>query len=379
MGQTSLVPMWLPLTCPNVISLECSGGIITDHLPLPAPPPPRSATTASPAPAPVACQHLQHLEVPQMERLGAQHLRQQLAALPSLSNLTMWDMEDLSPELHSTSLTRLRVDYGSDETSAAGLPHLPAQFPNLAELDASYCLSVDDAGLEALLSMRSLLRVTVRHLKLRRSHARRPCAWEQLTLRSLYLDVDELARLPLEGIQRITVGGNEVYPSRDAETVARVVAAIKRSGGLGLGVFVSYGDATALLTTLRPLLEAVPAEEQREITIDALHEATPEVVRQLGQQLTPAVRTLHVAKFSLAQEAWATVLPSLPATMMRLQLGFGWPAPPQVEEHVLALCSAAVRPIMVLVWPLQAEAKQRILALLAQQGNTHVTLEAQSW
>ncbi len=372
--QTSLVPMWLPLTCPNVTNLECSGGAITDHLPLPAPPPPRSATTASPAPAPVACQHLHRLDLSGTERLGAQHLRQQLAALPSLSTLNLWDSLRMAAELHSTSVTHLAFLY--DDEDSRVLERLPAQFPNLVEMSAPSLCALDDDGLEALLSVRSLRRVDLWGLRLQRSHAHRPCAWEDLLL--WRMDVDSVARLPLEGIRRLCIDGNEVCPSRDAQAVARVAAIVKRSGVLGAkdGVTFSGEDPAALLTTLRPLLAPLPAEQQRRVTIKGMgQEATPEVVRQVGQQLPPAVHTLELAKCSCALDTWVALLPSLPATVTRLQLGFGWPAPPQMEEHVVAVCAGAVRPITVAVCFTCVEEQQRILSQLAERGNTHVTLE----
>ncbi len=368
--------MWLPLTCPNVTALFCSGSTLTAHPPLPAPP-----AAQRPSPPPVALQHLRDfrlglwhgtLSVPQ-----DQHLQQQLAALPSLARLQRLARVSTADGLHSTSVTRLHFEGEEDEEDAAQslqLQRLPAQFPNLVELDAPACLTLDDDNMEALLSMRSLRRVLARDLRLERSHAQRPCCWEELVL--CWLDVDSVARLPLEGIQRLCCRGDEVHPSRDAQAVARVAAAIKRFGGLGTGYGFSFiaEDPAALLATLRPLLEALPADQQRKVAIVYMGEdAAPGVLQQLGQQLPPTVHTLRLHEWARARNAWAAVLPSLPATVTRLELSW-WVTPPQVDVRVLALCSAAVRPITVSVRRLRDEVQQHILHQLAQQGNTHVTL-----
>ncbi len=376
--------MWLPLTCPNFTSLERSGGTITDNLPLPAPPPPPSSR---PAPAPVACQHLQRLHLSDVRGVDPQHLRQQLAALPSLSSLTVLDPEGLLAELHSASLTRLWLvgsDQDNEEALTRAVQRLPVQFPNLVELGAVDCLTLTDDGLEALLSMRSLRRVKVQDFRLERSHAQRRCDWEELSLETPLLVVDQLARLPLEGIQRLRTSANSFSPSRDAQAVARVAAIVKRSGGLGAqyGLPIIGGDAAALLTSLHPLLEAVMEEVQRKVTIAGMVDATPEVVQQLGQQLTPSVRSLRMWKCTLAPEAFPALLPSLPATVSRVCLEFGGSPPELLEERVLAMCGAAVRPINVYVGMddlHEEEALKRIRARLAEQGNTHVTLGSKVW
>ncbi len=243
------------------------------------------------------------------------------------------------------------------------------------ELDAACCSIVDDDGLEALLSVRSLRRVCVWQLELRRSHAHRPCAWEELDLR--FLDVDSVARLPLEGIQRLRWCGDGICPSRNAQAVARAAAAVQRSGGLGADRSIRFDgtDPAALLATLRPLLEALPAEQQRRVTIARVGvAATPEMVQQLGQQLPPTVHTLHLSSCSLAREACAAVLPSLPATVARLELHAAWHTQARREEHVLALCAGAVRPITLVVRYMPAEEQDGIRAQLAHQADTHVTL-----
>ncbi len=120
--------MWLPLTCPNVATLEARCCSITEHLPLPTPPAHLSSTLSTTGPsAPAACQHLQALTIYLRYPLGsdaltqpqAQHLQQQLAALPSLSRLSFWEGRDLAAELHSTSVTRLRFECEQDDE----LPH----------------------------------------------------------------------------------------------------------------------------------------------------------------------------------------------------------------------------------------------------------------
>ncbi len=370
--------MWLPLVCPNVTSLVCADTTITRHLPLPAAPHLPSSIR------PAACQHLQRLDMSQIDT-QAQHLQQQLAALPSLSSLTVLDTEDLLEQLHSTTLTGLELTtYRPLGVQASFLQRLPVQFPNLVELHAPYAVSVDDDGLEALLSMRGLRRVTVWDLDLERSHAHRPCTWEELFAAELtHVDVDMWARLPLEGIAHLDVpsawrGG--VLPSRDAQAVARVAAAVKRSGceGAVRGLSFSGEDATALRTTLRPLLGALPAEEQRTIRIIGLRVDLPDAWSQLCQQLTPAVSTLGLYDCTVAPEVLGALLPTLPATVTRLELT-SWPDLSTIEEHVLAVCSAAVRPIEVFVaGRLPQGVTARIRTHLAEQGKTHVALETVS-
>ncbi len=376
--HTSLVPMWLPLVCPNVTTLFCSTSTITEHLPLPAPPTTQRPATTSPALPPVACQHLQDFKLTvrggTLSAPQAQHLRQQLAALPSLASLTLWDSTNMAAELHSTSTTRLSLEWDEGDRWPAALQRLPAQSPNLVELRTPSRCALDDAGLEAMLRMRSLRRVQVGEVHLERSHAHRACTWEQLSLWTL--DVDQVARLPLEGI--LQVHALSVHPSRDAQAVTRVATAVKRWRGLGAEIFggfhIDSKDPAALLTTLRPLVEALPAEQQHDISIAMGSAAlTPGVLQQLGQQLPPAVHTLRLSGWSWAREAWAAVLPSLPATVTRLELAW-WSAPPQEEDHLLALCAGAVRPITVAVRDLRDEDQQHIRTKLAQQGNTHVTL-----
>ncbi len=375
----SALPMWLPVTCPNVATLEtwC-------HL---ARRPPlavarRPSTATSPITRPAALQHLQHLKFVSMmddalsPRQG-RRMQRQLAALPSLACITMIDGKDMAAQLRNlSSVTRLHFEDVEDDRWPVALERLPAQFPNLVELHAPGCFVAEDAGLEALLSLRSLRRVTIDHFSLARSHAHHSCAWEELTF--WRLDVDSVARLPLEGIHRLCRRGDEVHPSRDAQAVARVAAAVKRSGGVdgAWAVRFSGEDPAALLTTLRPLLEALPAEQQHQVAVAGLGEAaTPEVVQQLGQQLPAAVLKMDLSRWSLAREAWAAVLPSLPATVARLYLGDGrYVNPRALQKRVLALCAGAVRPITVSMHHVDPEVQERIRSQLAQQGDTHVTL-----
>ncbi len=370
---TSAMPMWLPVVCPNVTNLDCCG-TVTQHLPLPAPPPPPPRSTATrPAPAPAACQHLQ----------------QQLAALPSLSCLTVWDTKGLLEELHSMSITRLQlVSVNNDKAaSTRAVQRLPVQFPKLVELDAPRALTLCDAGLEALLSMRRLRRVHVDEMRLARSHAHRPCAWEELSISQfpVRVDVDSVARLPLEGIQRFRTHDvwRCVVPSDDSQAVRRLAAAVKRSRGAGLGrLAISGEDPAALLITLGPLLKALPAEQQRTTCIRGLSKATCEVVQELCRQLTPSVRTLRLDRCTLSPLAFPALLPSLPTTVTRVALLHAKPCslPREFmkvfESHVLGMCRKAVRPITVCVVEkdLPESALERIRVRLAELGDTHVTL-----
>ncbi len=383
--QGSVVPMWLPVTCPNITSVYSCGCDVVARPILPPPPPPCSAASdRSPPPAPAACHHLQSLSFFSADHLTprqlAWDLRQQLAALPSLSELTLWSTEGLLEEPHSASVTRLRLDgYGQEDeqeeeqATVSMLRRLPVQFPGLVELDAPQAFSLGDAGLEVLLGMRGLRRVAVRQLDLQRSHAHRPCAWEQLSLATLV--VDQLARLPLEGVQRLQGRAGDVRPSRDAQAVARFAAAVKRSVTLCCEPLDVHGeDAAALLATLRPLLEALPsAEERRSVGVSGLHVGAPDVLRELCQQLTPGVEALRLRGCMWRPEAFPALLPSLPATVARVDVHTDLMTPESREGAVLAVCRAAVRPVEVGV-ALPAKARARVLSRLAKERNTRVTL-----
>ncbi len=344
--QASLVPAWVRVLCPNATELEIGLGALAPH-PL-----------HQPTPHP----HLQQLEWDRswdadQDPPVAEHVRQQLAALPSLISLTLWDLrwaggeeqdEQQAGRLISSTLTRLELLTDDDTGNAfQELLHLPTQFPQLRELDASR-MTVDDAGLEALLRLPHLERLHVSGFELRRSHVHRLLLWKELSVDTL--DMGSFARLPLDTIVSCSVCG-DVFPSADAVAVARVAQAVTRWGGRGGGWddLSIYGeDVAALLVTLGPLVAALPAEQQRTVRIDVLDNITPQQLQQLGQHLPASVTTLLLRLTDLSVDAWDALLPSLPATVEELQLEHQ-SASAFTEQEALALCRAAVRPIRVVM------------------------------
>ncbi len=252
------------------------------------------------------------------------------------------------------------------------LHRLPTQFPNLRELDA-HGFTVRDGDVEALLRLPHLERLSVCGFRLQRSHAHRASRWAAVDVWNL--DVGSFARLPLDGIQACS-GWWRVLPSADEAAVARVAQAVRRWGSMGDSVdrWMEGDDSDALLTTLGPLVAALPTKQQRRVTIYGMRDATPQQVQQLGQHLPAGVTTLRLDTFSLASEAWAALLPSLPATVEELRLGRTYPLP--TEQQVLAVCQAALRPIRVVVLAYGEQDLERVRALLAgpEQQPSLVTL-----
>ncbi len=344
--QTSLVPAWVKVLCPNATKLDLGGNTLAPH-PL-----------HQPTPHP----HLQELRW--VHRWDAddhpplaEHVRQQLAALPSLTSLSLFDLdwaggeeedEQQARRLISRTVTRLNLRIGGPVVGMSEmLQRLPTQFPHLRQLDAAI-VTVDDDGLEALLRLPHLEHLTVHAFSLQRSHAHRACLWADLSLAQL--DVGSFACLPLDSIPACRCWW-EVQPSTDAAAVARVAQAVSRWCGLRRAGenewYISGKDVAALATTLGPLLAALPTEQQRRVTIHGVRDTTPQQVQQLGQQLPPGVTTLRLRHYTLSPDAWAALLPSLPATVEELRLGHTYP--PLTEQQVVAVCQAAVRPIRVVV------------------------------
>ncbi len=380
--QTSLVPAWIKVLCPNVTKLELR----------------ECAISPQPLHQPMPHQHLQQLLwdqealAPQAPTLG-QHVRQQLAALPSLTSLTLPNLpwvaqeegEQQAGRLISSSVTRLEVARWQRSPPLVGSVHLrrlPAQFPNLRELQAPCCV-VDDEGLGLLRQFAAHQpRLTVGAFYLGVSHAHEPWPWPEVAVREL--DVASFARLPLDRIQACR-SPDLVRPSADATAVARVAQAVRRWGGFasfddesgGLCEFL-WGNLPALAATLGPLVTAAQSEgpdRNQSLTITGMRDVIPQQLRQLGQHLPPCVTTLCLDEYALSPHAWAALLPSLPATVEELDLGYTEPFIP--EAQVLALCWSAVRPIRVRVpqrsarmfrLGLTEEQVERIRAALAGGG-----------
>ncbi len=368
------MPAWLKVCCPTVSSLEVEDCSLTPHLPDLPPPAPAAAPAPPPhrcRPAPLACQHLQRINV-QAFGMGdgggdalqeQQHIRQQLAALPSLTSLAMDSFEWMpEPALVSTTVTSLSLP---PSDSMQHVPHLAAQFPNLRQLDG-WGLTLDDAGLEALLRLPHLERLSVWDFDLQRSHAHH--AWAVRHLGVGTLDVGPFARLPLDGVRAVSVWGlmQTIAPSGDAQAVARVAEAVRRWGGLGTeGVEVDGRDTAALLTTLGPLLAALPAEQRTEVEINDVRDATNATLRALGQQLPAGVATLRLTRCTLQPDAWPVLLPSLPASVTKLFLRFSLGP---TEDQLVALCGAAVRPVTLSAWCNTAATVGRVKERLAELG-----------
>ncbi len=364
------MPAWLKVCCPNVSSLQMAECTLTPHL-LNLPAPAAAAVAPAPhhgSPTPLTCQHLQRIEMGGFTgQPGSaqwhQHIRHQLAALPSLTSLATRNEEWMQePALVSTTLTSLELPAADNAQHVA---HLAVQFPNLQRLGAG-SLTLDDAGLEALLRLPHLERLSVRDLNLRHSHAHRTWVVRHLCVDTP--DVGELAHLPLDGVQACVLRfGVRVTPSRDAQAVARVAAAVGRWGGLGTTgggrVEVEGGDTAALLTTLGPLLTALPAAQRRSVSILSMRDASPATVQALGQQLPTSITAVDLWECTLQPEAWPVLLPSLPATVAKLSLRSSQ-AP--AEEQLVALCSAAVRPVTLSAWYASAAMVGRVKERLAE-------------
>ncbi len=405
---SALVPAWLKVCCPNVTSLKVEDCAVAPHLQSqpwspaapPAAPAPPSGTAPQPrrsGPAPLTCQHLQSVTFAHKGGAGSrsllfrwgitwerqaaahaqwqQHVREQLAALPSLASLaTREDEWMLGPALVSTSLTSLSFGGGDDSRRA---PHLAVQFPNLRQLRAED-LTVDDDEMEALLLLPRLERLSVGGFNLQRSHVHR--AWTVRHLEAGGVDVDSLARLPLEGVQTFSVhyGRVSVVASGDAQAVARVAEAVRRWGGAATVphprgcVEVERGASmAAVLTTLGPLLAALPAAQRRGVALREVEGIAPVTLQALGQQLPASVASLRLLDCALQPEAWPALLPSLPATVAELQLSL---RRPPTEEQLVAVCEGAVRRVRVACSRLPPDVVKRVNKRLAGMGKEHLVV-----
>ncbi len=345
----SFVPAWLRVLCPNVTRLEMVTERLSPHLLL------------SP---PAQHQQLQCLEWLQFGEPPALplmlHMRRQLAALPSLASLTVrgldWAAEDddeqQAARLISSTVTRLQLDslrFSVALDNCEWLRRLPTQFPSLVELDAGDLTVRDDTLLVLLCRLPHLRRLTVNSARLAHSHVGMAWPWQELS--ALELDVDSFARLPLDRIPACTVSGG-VRPSADPAAVAAVAQAVRRWGGLRADrdewwIDGGGGGFAALLATLGPLLAALPATQQRQVTLTDVQDTMPQQLQQLGQRLPPSVATLRFRNCTLAEGAWPALLPSLPATVEELNVKCM--NGPLTVEQLAVLCQAAARPIRVAV------------------------------
>ncbi len=344
--KSALVPAWAKVLCPEATKLVLHDG----------------ALARRPLAQPMPHRHLQHLEWAWLhdnddDPPPPEHTRQQLAALPSLTSLSLLDLswaglqeedEQQAGRLVSNTVTRLQLTGGQPDGILPQLQRLPTQFPHLRVLDAADYAVVYDDGLDVLLRrMPHLERLNVWGFRLKDDHTRMAWPWRDVRVRRVR--VDSFARLPLDSIPACS-GWWRVEPSADAAAVARVAQAIRRWGGMGDGkdgLSIDGREFEALLTTLGPLVAALPPEEQRDVTITDRRGITAQEMRQLGQHLPAGVATLRFDSYKLAPDAWPALLPSLPSTVEEVQLGFSYPC--FTEEQVLALCRAAVRPIRVVL------------------------------
>ncbi len=377
---SALVPAWLRELCPSVMRLAL------ESVDLPTAPPSR--------PAPALHHSLQTLlwrPLPSLDTSAdpiRRHVRQQLAALPSLASLTARDVDWAArPALISSSLTRLELFSSLEELPPPLRLHLAAQFPNLVELDGIRYLMVHDEDFHALLRLPHLRTLKIAGLALQYSARGRPPWPQHLDLHVSSALVDTFALLPLDSIPRCTVTESMFVPSLDAARAQRVAAAFRRWGALRVEndgsvlLRVTGLDVAALLASLPPFLRAV----QQPVTLGVVVAVnlTPDTLRRLAALLTPNVRTLRFIDTSFAPDTWPALLPILPPSVDVLDLVagtspmapmVGLPPLPSVEQ-LRSLCLGAVRPVRVRVAGPGAEA--RVQHVLAGMGEAPlVSLEA---
>ncbi len=368
--QSALVPAWFRELCPSATHLD----LVRTRLP----------AALAPYPAPLPQHSLQTLfwdPVPTLDTSAGpirRHVRQQLAALPSLTSLTVRDLDwAAGAALISGSLTRLVVVFSQEERESPPLVHLPAQFPNLRELDGLNVLIVRDVDLCALLRMPHLRTLKAAGVALQDSHRGRP--WPQhLDLQLHSVVVDSFDLLPLDRIHMCAVADSVVIPSEDVACAERVAAACRRWGAScvqqdkSIVLRFMSRDFAATLTSLPPFLRATQPQPIT-LSIALAVDLTRAEMRRLVGRLTPNVRTLRFSDTSFAAALWPRLLPSLPPSVKALHLVtdssasalmMGRPLLPSVEQ-LRSLCQGAVRPIEVRVAGPGAQALvQRALATM---------------
>ncbi len=336
------MPAWFKELCLGATHLHYLG-----RMGLPAAPPSQ--------PAPPLHIRLQHLTwAPPHPPLDAsadavsRHVRRHLAALPSLTSLTLHTLDwAAGPALISRSVTRLALT----ETPEASLTHLPMQFHSLRELDGLSCLVLRDADLRALLRMPGLRRVSALVMHLKQDHHTVPWLLPHLHLANLH--VDSLALVTLELIPRLTVA-ELIEPTGDAALAARVAAMFRRWGAWRATpegrarLSLSCRDFAATLASLPPFLAAAPPQQPVELTLTHTHYVALETVRQLAAALTPSVRALRLADCVIPPELWPRLLPSLPPHVQALGLSMDRAQEVEVGQ-LCALCRGAARAVEVVV------------------------------
>ncbi len=338
MELSGVVPAWLSVVCPHLEGWDAGNGFVTRHLG--ALPPETTAVAERPAPLP-RLRELCWCPEERMTREASEHVRRQLAALPSLAYLDVTELWLMQGQL-SGSVTELRVWSGFEADHAARIAEL---LPNLRHLDLTQCQDeplIDDAGLEALMyRLPRLEKLSVAGLALQRSHVHRFWPWPLFEVDEV--DIDSFARLPLELIPACTLS-RDVIPSTDAQAVVRVAKALRRWDAACTRLSIKASDMGALLVTVAPLCrEALDAQQACRVAIEGMEVATAAHVLQLGQQLPPHVSALQVHATFVDPGARRALLPSLPASVLELKMNAL--VLPEWQEEVVSVCSTAVRPI----------------------------------
>ncbi len=363
------MPAWFRELCPSTAHLALVGVDLS--------------TTPASRPAPTPHRSLQRLiwkPLPSLDTATAlirRHVRQQLAALPSLTSLTARDLDwAAGPALVSGSVTCLELYADFDERQSPPLLHLPAQFPNLSDLDGWRYLVVRDADLRTLLTAPHLQTLGVSVVALQDSHRGGP--WPQrLDLYVQTMHVDSFALLPLDRIAKCSIFDSRIMPSSDAARAARVAAAFGRWRTFRAGrdghVLLRFagGNFPPLLTSLPPFLRAVLPEP---VTLDIVEasDLTLEWLRRLAPLLASHVRVLRFTSTSFTPSLWPRLLPSLPPSVATLELtteSIPW-MPLMGLGQLRSLCLGAVRPIKVVVCtPGRPDAEVLVHRVLAAMGN----------
>ncbi len=360
------MPPWLRVLCPNATRLDSDHCNITEDLPAPS----LLSPAAAGGPTLLPHQHLATLEwwkdiMTPSPHLPA-HLWRQLASLPSLRTLEVNMPYGLAQALrHGAALTAAAAQPQSSTATVAASTQ-----PLLPVTSLRAMASVDDGFTDAVLQhLPQVERLEVWGFRLRHSHAHhQQCGWRELIVREV--DVDSFTRLPLERVR--TCAWSEHYrnvrPSRDAQAAARVAAAVQRWGPQSITfssrtLQVSGADHQALLTTLPPLLATLSpllGSRLEEFMLTRSAPLTPEALREVARLLPPSVTTLTLKDCQVPADAWGGLLAAVPA---HVEDWWVWGAS---EEHLLALCRGAVRPIRVGVPDLSMSARARVRARLAE-------------